>query len=129
MYVLLNPKSNVPIYEQIVREVRERIIQGIVKPGDKVPSIRELSAELMVNPNTVSKAYKELERSGIFVTLRGKGTFINEDVKDLKNNAEKQKVQERAKRLVVDSIYAGIDGKELISIIEEYYIELRRDKE
>ena len=60
VYVLLDPKSNVPLYEQIIKQVRERIVQGIVKPGEKVPSIRELSAELAINPNTVSKAYKEL---------------------------------------------------------------------
>ncbi|WP_102028582.1 GntR family transcriptional regulator [Salirhabdus sp. Marseille-P4669] len=124
MYVLLDPKSNVPIYEQIIRQVRERIVQGIVRPGEKVPSIRELSAELAINPNTVSKAYKELERLGIFVTYRGKGTFINEEIEHLSSEKDILKLKEVAKELVIDSIYNGIGLDKLMEWIEEYYLEM-----
>lgn len=124
VYVLLDPKSNVPLYEQIIKQVRERIVQGIVKPGEKVPSIRELSAELAINPNTVSKAYKELERIGLFVTYRGKGTFINDEIDAVINEQDKEHIKSKLKEVVVDSIYAGITIQELNNWIEQYYREL-----
>jgi GntR family transcriptional regulator len=129
VYIMLNPKSNIPIYEQIIRQYRERIVQGVVKPGDKVPSIRELSSELAVNPNTVSKAYKELERIGTFITYRGKGTFINDDLSTLESNEEKDKVKKLAKGLVIDCIYAGVTKGELVSWINEYYQEMGGEKD
>jgi GntR family transcriptional regulator len=72
----LNERSLQPIYEQIVQQMKERIALGVLREGDKVPSVRELSTLLLVNPNTVAKAFQELERQGVILTVRGKGTFV-----------------------------------------------------
>ncbi|GEN46576.1 GntR family transcriptional regulator [Alkalibacillus haloalkaliphilus] len=121
MHILLNPTSNKPIYEQIIQQVKERILQGVVVAGDKVPSVRELSAQLTVNPNTVSKAYKELEREGIFVTFRGKGTFINEDVHELVQEKEVEHLKEQAEKLVQSAKQAGVSKEEMKQWIDEIF--------
>lgn len=72
----IDPRSSTPIYEQIELGIKELILKGALKMGEKLPSVRELASILMINPNTISKAYGELEREGIIETLRGKGTFI-----------------------------------------------------
>lgn len=68
----LQEQSASPIYEQIVDQMKALVATGALEAGEKVPSVRELSAMLLVNPNTVSKAYQELERQGVIVTMRAK---------------------------------------------------------
>lgn len=74
----LDMKSRVSIYEQVINNLKELIITDILSSGDKLPSVRELSKSIMVNPNTVQKAYKELERDGYIYTTSGVGTFVSE---------------------------------------------------
>lgn len=70
---------NRPIYLQISEEICRRIVRGDLLPGGRTPSVRELAAELRVNPNTVQRAYQELERDGVLFTRRGQGSFVSED--------------------------------------------------
>src|SRR5438034_11482307 len=72
----LNPKSGVPIYRQIQDQIRYGIASGLLNPGEQLPTVRALAVELSVNPNTVIKAYSELEREGILTTEQGSGTFV-----------------------------------------------------
>ena len=65
-----------PIYTQIVENFRSQIAAGILQPGDKLPSVRELAAQLTINPNTIQRAYRELELQGVIQTLPGKGCFV-----------------------------------------------------
>ena len=71
----LNRRDSRPIYEQIMDNLRRLIISGGMAPGDRLPSVRELAAQLAINPNTIQRAYRELESQGYLVTLPGKGTF------------------------------------------------------
>ena len=71
----LNSRDSRPIYEQIMDNLRRLIISGGMAPGDRLPSVRELAAQLAINPNTIQRAYRELESQGYLVTLPGKGTF------------------------------------------------------
>ncbi|MGM8215117.1 GntR family transcriptional regulator [Bacillaceae bacterium W0354] len=121
LHIILDPTSNEPIYEQIISQVRARILQGVVISGDQVPSVREMSAQLMVNPNTVSKAYKELEREGVFVTYRGKGTFVNEGVSELLKKKEVELLKEKIKQLVDSAILIGIEREEMKSWVDECF--------
>lgn len=70
--------ANVPIYQQIMNGIKQQLVAGTLHPGDKLPSVREQSEALTVNPNTVQRAYQELEREGISETRRGMGSFIVE---------------------------------------------------
>ncbi len=74
----LDYQSRLPIYEQIVEQFERYIAYGVLKPKEQVPSIRELAASLGINPNTVKKAYEELERRGVIITVSTKGTFVTE---------------------------------------------------
>jgi DNA-binding transcriptional regulator YhcF (GntR family) len=73
--------DKLPIYLQIINYLKSELISGNLKPGDKLPSVRDLSSSLKVNPNTIARVYQELEREGITFTQRGTGTFIREDSK------------------------------------------------
>src|SRR5438445_653552 len=73
----LNPKSGVPIYRQIHDQIRYGIASGLLGPGEQLPTVRSLAVELSVNPNTVIKAYSELEREGLLTTEQGSGTFVS----------------------------------------------------
>ena len=76
MLIKVDTKGFVPLYEQIKAEVRRLAVVGAVRAHDALPSIRELAAELMVNPNTVARAYRELEKEGLITTQKGRGSYI-----------------------------------------------------
>ncbi|OIN66842.1 GntR family transcriptional regulator [Exiguobacterium sp. KRL4] len=74
----VDPKSSLPIYEQLVAQIIRAIARGLLRSGEQMPSVRELASNLLVNPNTVSRAYQELESCNFIVTMRGKGSFISD---------------------------------------------------
>lgn len=90
---LLNPKSKLPLYEQLVEQLRRQIVLGNAAPGSPLPSVRQLSVELGVNPNTIQKAYGEMEQEGLIVSLPGRGSFVTSDVARMQ---ERQRAAELA---------------------------------
>ncbi len=76
MWFNIDPSSGLPIYRQLVEQVNQGVAGGLLKPGDRLPSVRDLALELTINPHTVAKAYQELEREGVVEMPRGKGVFI-----------------------------------------------------
>lgn len=120
----IDTKKNVPIYEQIIQQVKELCAKQILQPNEKLPSVREMSSLIVVNPNTVSKAYKELERQGVIVTIRGKGTFIAEDLVIEASARERSELKESFRQLLIESYYLGIDKEELFEWLEEIFQEL-----
>ena len=81
------------IYEQIVEEIERYVSLGLLKEGEKIPSVRALAADLGINPNTVKKAYDILEEKGIIVTLSTKGTFIVENTDSVKKERQKELIK------------------------------------
>jgi GntR family transcriptional regulator len=79
----LDYQSRLSIYEQIVEQFERYIAYGVLKPKEQVPSIRELAAALGINPNTVKKAYEELEKRGVITTVSTKGTFVTDNIKEI----------------------------------------------
>ena len=75
----LDSKSGVPIYRQIIEQVKYAIARGELEPGDRLPTVRQLAVDLSVNPNTVVRAYRELEIAGVLDTQQGSGTFVGKD--------------------------------------------------
>ena len=73
----LDPRSGVATYLQIVQQVKEALRLGTIEVGDQLPTVREVVADLAINPNTVAKAYRELEREGLVVARQGRGTFVS----------------------------------------------------
>lgn len=91
--IQIDYQSRTPIYEQIVLEVERYVVLGIYKPKQQIESIRELATSLGINPNTVKKAYDELERRGTITTISTKGTFISESTKSLVELKIKEKIK------------------------------------
>jgi len=80
MDLYIDPVSGVPIYRQLIGQIRLQIRDGRLAPGSRLPPVRELAATLTVNPNTVARAYRELESAGLLDTLQGSGTFVRGDI-------------------------------------------------
>ena len=110
-----------PIYEQIIDSIKELVVKGVLIPGERLPSVRDMAKEMTLNPNTVQKAYQELERQGIISTLRGKGTFISEDIQANNKILKRSQLMEELKKLVVEAIYLDLSKDELIDYIKDIY--------
>lgn len=124
--VNIDVKSNKPIYEQITEQVKENIIKGYLNENDLLPSVRKLAVMLNVNPNTVAKAYQELERQNIIITIRGKGTFIAEFKK---NEIKKDLILVTLKKirpLIMELKYMGINDDDIIMEIKTICQEFER---
>jgi GntR family transcriptional regulator len=78
MLIAVDPTSNIPIYMQIVESVQRLVANGEVKPGDQLPTVRQLAVDARVNPNTVARAYMELDRKGVISSQQGRGTYVSE---------------------------------------------------
>jgi GntR family transcriptional regulator len=76
---LVDPKSGVPFYRQVIEQVKFGIARGDLQPGDRLPTVRQLAVDLSINPNTVIRAYRELEIEGVLVTQQGSGTFVGSE--------------------------------------------------
>ena len=112
--------SRVPVYEQLIKQVEDQVLKGIMKEGDKMPSVRSLSMELSTNPNTIQKAYMELDRRGILVSVQGKGSFISAEALKIVGNQSKEKLSD-LKEIVRKLAYAGVSKSEITDMIEEVY--------
>ncbi|ADL49844.1 GntR family transcriptional regulator [Clostridium cellulovorans] len=122
----IDPRSSTPIYQQIIDGIKENILKGIVEPGDKLPSVRELSAIITTNPNTISKAYSELEREKVIETIRGRGTFVSREYKPKIQEDKVIMLKEAIKKIVLEAQYMGITKEELEKMLEEFYEELKK---
>lgn len=83
-------KSRIPIYEQIMQNVKNMILAGVWKADDQLPSVRQLAQELGINPNTIQKAYNELEWQGVIYSLRGRGSFVSSNQSELQEKKKQQ---------------------------------------
>ena len=112
--------SRVPVYEQIIKQVEEQVLTGILKEGDKLPSVRSLSVKLSINPNTIQKAYTELDRRQLIITVPGKGSFISEKAIEVVGANSREKMTELNK-IIRELALAGVTKEERINNIEEVF--------
>ena len=106
-----------PIYSQIISGLREQITAGILKSGDKLPSVRDLAAELAINPNTIQRAYRQLELEGWIVSIQGKGSFISGEMAIRQREADRLLTE--FDKLVSQLERCGIDRRELIARLQK----------
>ena len=119
--------SRVPVYEQIVEQTEKFILTGLLNAGDKLPSVRNLSMELSVNPNTIQKALSELDRRGLILSVPGKGCFISEHARKAISVVKRSGIVELKEKLK-ELVLAGITKEEVIEIINEIYEEKEMKK-
>ena len=117
----IDARISTPIYEQVIIGIKELIVKGALKVGDKLPSIRELSTLLTINPNTVSKAYMDLEKENIVEVIKGRGTFISNNYGKNISREKLNKLMIDFKRLILEANYLGLEEKDLISMLSQEY--------
>lgn len=122
----LNFASRDPIYIQLYKNVVQQISLGVLKPDDQLPPMRSLALDLGINPNTVSKAYQNLESDGYIYSLVGRGSFVSPNIN--LNSAKKQLMLEELEKLIRDAVRLGVTEKEIINIINKVFPALKSKK-
>ena len=117
MSIRVRPESPVPIYEQIVTQVVFAVAGGDLGPGDLVPSVRDLAAELVINPNTVARAYQELDRLGVVETRRGLGMAVTAEAPKRCRDRRKESVRERIREAVREAVAAGLSSDDVQKLV------------
>jgi GntR family transcriptional regulator len=112
-----NPSSGVPIYLQLMEQVKHSIETGALRPGEQLPGIRPLAEELVVNPNTVAKAYRELEHEGVVELRQGAGAFVSADAK--KTKADTLRAAQAIVTAAIERLHArGVTDEEIRRLFE-----------
>ncbi|KGX86340.1 GntR family transcriptional regulator [Pontibacillus litoralis] len=114
----IDPRDRNPIYEQVVERLKELIIHDVLKEDEKLPSVRDLAKQVMINPNTIQKAYRELESQGYIYSLKGRGSFVSPTY-TTENKEKREKVMEQLKKLLAEALYLGVTEEELKALITE----------
>jgi len=124
--ITIDLRSRIPIYEQIINNVKELTLAGIFKPDEQIPSIRQLTQQLGINPNTIQKAYAELERQGIIYTLAGRGAFISNDTKRL-TDAKRDEILKNVEKSVTDAKKYFIPKDAIEKIVNNTYENFKKE--
>ena len=119
MLLQINFKSGLPIYLQIVEQIKAAAASGAVQAGEALPSIRPLAEELRVNRNTVAKAYSELENLGVIETLPGRGCFLKENHSALRKDARRKLLTDDIDRAIVQAHHLQVDHNEFLKLVRE----------
>lgn len=114
----LDVRSRKPIYEQLTGKVKEMIMHGILQADEQLPSVRALSSQLTVNPNTIQKAYRELEREGYIYSLQGKGNFVARQ-QQARNESKRAELKEELLRLMAEAVYLGFTESEMSALYRQ----------
>ncbi len=127
MELRIDPSSAVPVYAQVVEQVRTLIALRALRPGDRLPSVRELAAQVRINRNTAAKAYRLLEAAGVLETRAGQGTFVADGVPPWSRDERLRRLEHSINRALVEAYHLGIPFDEVLRITERLAAELQRE--
>lgn len=125
LQITLNESEGTPLYFQLLRQIKHMIATGRLNPGDELPSVRALAQQLVVNPNTVVRAYRELEAAGLIGTRRGSGTFVAEGSVPYSDEECRRILSERLDTLIVESRNLGYSVEQVVRLLKERDAALR----
>ncbi len=114
----LDIRSRQPIYEQLVEKLKELIMNNILRVDEQLPSVRILAQQLTINPNTIQKAYRELERQGYIYSVPGKGSFVSESTSII-NNEKLEKVKIELLKVLSEAVYLGVKKEDIVTMFEQ----------
>ncbi len=129
MQIAVNPSDELPIYRQIMRQIVEAVSVGRLKAGEKLPSHRELSEQIVVAPLTVKKAYDELEALGFIETQRGRGTFVCAELPKPDRNGQLERLRQDARKLLSQAYLAGLGFSEVVELVRSANRELTKKEQ
>jgi len=119
MQLRVSANDGVPIYLQIVNQVKYQVAAQRLAPGEALPSVRKLAEQLVVNPNTVARAYRELEASGVLITRRGSGVYVSDGVSPLARSEQNRILTERIDVLLAEARQMNVELDTLLELIQK----------
>jgi GntR family transcriptional regulator len=129
MYPRIDPTKSDPIYAQLVSEIKYFVAMGLMMPGEALPSVREMAVNLRINPNTVARAYRELEREGVVVAMRGKGVFIADAPRPTDEKHSLAKIKEELDGILIEAFHKGISAEQVRELLNGRIDDLNKKRE
>ena len=123
MQIRLDTRSAVPLSHQMAQQIRRAVAAGQVGPGDRLPSVRDLAVDLLVNPNTVARVYRDLEAEGLLETRRGQGTFVSDSAGAMAEKERLRIIGALVRELVEDALLFGIPPTQLLELLQQALLE------
>ena len=118
MHIILNHSSMVPIYEQLMEQIKSDIIQSELKEGEALPSVRTLAGEIRISALTVKKAYDKLEEEGFVTTVHGKGTYVSASDKQLALEARQKAIEDDFDKVIDRALSMGMKKEEISEVVK-----------
>ena len=125
LHFQIDAHSGVPIYRQMMDQVKYYVAAGALRPGDQLPSIRELAQTLSVNPTTVVKAYSELEHEAVIDMRHGRGAFVADTVTRVSERAREKALRRPARQLAIEASQMGAPDEQVIRVLQQELADLR----
>jgi GntR family transcriptional regulator len=119
MQIRVSPDDGLPPYKQIFNQIKYLVASGVLQPGEELPPIRALAEQLLINPNTVARAYRELEHAGIVFKRGTVGTFVSDAPSPFARRERLRVLRQRIDTLLADARHMGVDVAELKALIDE----------
>ena len=126
MFITIDPSNGLPIYVQIVNQIKTGIAMGRLLPEEPLPSVRQLALDLAVNPNTVARAYLDLEHEGVIYKRQGAGTFVSAQGVEMSKNERRKLLSELVEKALVEGVNLGLEERELRDTYERVLEKIMR---
>jgi len=123
MQIRLDTRSAVPLSHQMAQQIRRAVAAGQVGPGDRLPSVRDLAVDLLVNPNTVARVYRDLEAEGLLETRRGQGTFVSDSAGAMAEKERLRIIGALVRELVEDALLFAVPPTQLLELLQQALLE------
>lgn len=117
MFFSIDPNNGIAIYDQIVRQVKFAVADGVIVPGQLLPSVRALAVQLAINPNTIARAFQQLQSDGVVDALRGKGLAVRPDAVEACRASRRAILQDRLRGAISEALHGGLSANEVRSIV------------
>ena len=119
MQIRISQEDGTPIYQQVMQQVRLLVSTGRLEPGEQLPAVRRLAQQLLINPNTVARAYRELESGGVVKSRRGAGVFVAEGSSPLSRKEKNRLVNERIDALLIEADQLNFDTETVLTMVKQ----------
>jgi len=129
MQIHISPHDGIPIYKQIIHQVKHLVASGRMKPNDEMPPIRQLAEQLLINPNTVARAYRDLEQAGVVTSRRGSGTVVSDNGSPLSPEEKTRILEERAGALMTEAQQLRVGLDDVLALVREQHTKLSSKEE
>ena len=120
--LIIDLKDRRPIYEQLIDQIMDLVLHGVMQPGEQLPSVRSLAGELVINTNTIQKAYAELERRGMTYSVPGRGSFVSAEL-DVVTEEHKSRIMRSARALLEEARATGMTAADFLPLIGQVWKE------